>query len=43
MGYTKQEDQEFALKFLLMEALSVRGGRVPQKRLKAIIKLLERK
>ena len=37
----KQQDQEFALKLLLMEALAVFQGRATQKRIKEIIKLLE--
>lgn len=41
MRYTKQENQDFALKLILMWALRVRGGRVENKMLLKIIKLLE--
>jgi hypothetical protein len=37
----KKENQEFALKLLLMEALAVSAGRETKKRLLEIIKLLE--
>jgi hypothetical protein len=41
MSYSMKSNEDFALKLLLMEALAVRGGRVKNKRLLAIIKMLE--
>ena len=41
MAYSKKDNQEFALKLLLMWALKVRGDRATNKELLAIIKLLE--
>lgn len=35
------EDEDFALKLLLMYALHVRAGRLTKKKVKEIIKLLE--
>jgi hypothetical protein len=41
MNYSKKDNQDFALKLLLMWALRVRGDRVDNKMLLKIIKLLE--
>ena len=43
MNYKKQENQQFALKLTLIWALKIRGGRVDNKTLLKIIKLLEGK
>ena len=41
MAYSKQQNEDFALKLLLMYALKVKGGRVINKKLVEIIKMLE--
>lgn len=41
MKYSKKDNEDFALKLLLMEALAVRRGSRTNKQLLAIIKLLQ--
>lgn len=42
MPYSKKENEDFALKLLLMWALDVKQERVDNKKLLEIIKILER-
>jgi len=42
MNYKKEDNQDFALKLILMLALQIRGGRIENKQLLEIIKFLEK-